>query len=124
LILAGVLTVVEGLGILVVTGWIFVGILREPPREAVTAWGAMGLLGAFGVGVAFTGRGVLRAARWSRAPAAVTQLLVLALGTQLAAHRAVAVFVGIAVITGVLLFVPSSTTAFVGVEDERSRGRG
>jgi hypothetical protein len=124
LILAGLLTVVEGLGILVVTGWLFVGILREPPREAVTAWGAMGLLGAFGIGVAFAGRGVLRAARWSRAPAAVTQLLVLALGAQLAARAAVAVFVAVAVVTGVLLFMPPSTAAFVGADDEKPDGDG
>jgi hypothetical protein len=124
LILAGVLTVVEGLGILVVTGWLLVGILREPPREAVTAWGATGLLGAFGIGVAFTGRGVLRAARWSRAPAAVTQLLVLALGSQLAAVTAVAVFVAIAVVTGVLLFLPPSTAAFVGVDGPKPRAPG
>jgi hypothetical protein len=119
LILAGALTVVEGLGILVVTGWIVVGILRERPAEALTAWGAAGLLGLFGAGVVVAGRGVLRAARWSRAPAAVTQLLLIAVSSQLPWVAVVALLVVLAVVTGVLLFLPPSTGAFVGVGIEK-----
>jgi hypothetical protein len=116
LTLAGALTVVEGLGILVVTGGIVVGILRERPAEPLTAWAAAGLLGLFGAGVVFAGRGVLQAARWSRAPAAVTQLLLVAVGTQLPWAAVVAVLVVLAVVIGVLVFLPPSTAAFVGAE--------
>lgn len=114
LILAGALTLLEGLGILVVTGWLVVGIVRERPAEAVTAWGAAGLLGLFGAGVVFAGRGVLRAARWSRAPAAVTQLLLIAVSSQLPWVAVVASLVALAVVVGVTLFLPPSTVAFVG----------
>jgi hypothetical protein len=114
LILAGTLTLLEGLGILVVTGWLVVGIVREHPAEAVTAWGAAGLLGLFGAGVVFAGRGVLRAARWSRAPAAVTQLLLIAVSSQLPQVAVVASLVALAVVVGVALFLPPSTAAFVG----------
>jgi hypothetical protein len=119
LILAGALSVVEGLGILVVTGWLVVGILRERPAGALTAWGAAGLLGLFGAGVVFAGRGVLRAARWSRAPTAVTQLLLVAVSAQLPWVGVVSVLVVLAVVTGVLLFLPPSTLAFVGAEDAK-----
>lgn len=119
LALAGALTVLEGLGILVVTGWLVVGILREAPAEAVTAWGAAGLLGLFGAGVVFTGRGVRRAARWSRAPTAVTQLLLIAVSSQLPWVAVVAALVSLAVVTGVLLFLRPSTAAFVGALDSK-----
>jgi hypothetical protein len=119
LTVAGTLTLIEGLGILVVTGWLVVGILRERPAEAMTAWGAAGLLGLFGAGVVFAGRGVLRAARWSRAPAAVTQLLLIAVSSQLPWVAVVAVLVVLAVVTGVLLFLPPSTAAFVSASAHR-----
>lgn len=124
LTLAGALVVVEGLGILVVTGWLVVGIIREAPAEAVTAWGAAGLLGLFGAGVVFAGRGVLQAARWSRAPAAVTQLLLIAVSSQLPWVAVVSVLVVLAVVSGVLLFLPPSTAAFVGPADETATERG
>jgi hypothetical protein len=126
LTLAGVLTVAEGLGILVVTGWLVVGILRERPAEPVTAWAAAGLLGLFGAGVSFAGRGVLRAARWSRAPTAVTQLLLVAVSSQLPWVAIVSVLVVLAVVVGVLLFLPPSTLAFVGDDQRRGddQGRG
>lgn len=113
---------VEGLGILVATGSLVVGILRDPPAEALTAWGAAGLLGLFGAGVVFAGRGVLRAARWSRAPAAVTQLLLIAVSAQLPWVAVVSVLVVLAVVTGVLLFLPPSTVAFVGVDHAKPAG--
>jgi len=116
-----VLTVVEGLGILVVTGWLFVGILRDPPAEALTAWGAAGLLSLFGAGVVFAGRGVLRAARWSRAPTTLTQLLLIAISAALPWAPVVAVIVALAIVTGVLLFLRPSTAAFVGVEDHQQQ---
>lgn len=122
LVLAGSLSVVEGLGILVVTGSLVVGILRERPAEALTAWGAAGLLGLFGAGVVFAGRGVLRAARWSRAPTAVTQLLLIAVSAQLPWVAVVSVLVVLAVVTGVLLVLPPSTLAFIGVEDAKPAG--
>ncbi len=122
LILAGALGVVEGLGIIVVTGWLVVGILRNPTVEAVTAWGAAGLLALFGAGVVFAGRGVLRAARWSRAPMAVTQLLLVAVSVQLPWVVVVSVLIVLAVVTGVLLFLPPSTLAFVGADDAEPAG--
>lgn len=121
LILAGVLTVIEGLGILVATGWLFIGILRDRPAEAITAWGAAGLLGLFGAGVVFAARGVLRAARWSRAPTTLTQLLLIAISAQLPWAGVVAVIVALAVVTGVLLFLRPSTAAFVGPQDRHLR---
>jgi hypothetical protein len=122
LIVAGALCVVEGLGILVVTGWLVVGIVSERPAEALTAWGAAGLLGIFGAGVVFAGRGVLRAARWSRAPAAVTQLLLIATSAQLPWVAVVSVLVVLAVVIGVLLFLPPSTVAFVGADHPKPVG--
>jgi len=100
--------------VLVVTGWLVVGIVREHPAEAVTAWGAAGLLGLFGAGVVFAGRGVLQTARWSRAPTAVTQLLLIAVSVQFPWVGVVSVLVVLAVVTGVLLVLPPSTHAFVG----------
>ncbi len=129
LILAGAIVLLEGLGILVITGWLAIGIIRDPPVSPITAWAATLLLGLFGIGVVVTGRGVLRVSRRSRAPAAVTQLLVLAIGSQLGTAVAVALFVGLSVVAGVMLFLPRSTAAFAPPEpvsdddDDVDRGR-
>ena len=116
LILAGAIVLLEGLGILVITGWLAIGIIRDPPVSPITAWAATLLLGLFGIGVVVTGRGVLRVSRRSRAPAAVTQLLVLAIGSQLGTAVAVALFVGLSVVAGVMLFMPRSSAAFAPPE--------
>jgi len=117
---AGGLTIAEGLALLVVAGWLGAGAARENLGHPMAAWVPVVLMVAFAVAVTLTGRGLLLAARWSRAPGVLTQLLVILTGTQLIPNPLlVAVCVAAAAIVLVMTFLRQSTAAFVADDEER-----
>jgi hypothetical protein len=71
----------------------------------------------YGAGLVYVGRGLARAARWSRGPAVLTQLIQLGLAWSFWGHSTswLAVLLGLAA-AGVLvaIFLPDSTRALVG----------
>jgi len=117
---AGALTLLAGLATLAAAGWLATDTVQDPPVNETAGWASVVLLAVFGAAVVVVGRGVLRVSGWSRGPAAVAALLLLAIGSQLTNSVAVALVVAASVITLVMLFLPLSTAAFLAAKRRRA----
>jgi hypothetical protein len=71
---------VEALGLLVVTVFLIVELVVSTPSNALGAVVIAALALVAALGLALVARGLLGAARWSRAPALVTNLILLPVG--------------------------------------------
>jgi hypothetical protein len=116
LLVAAVLVGLEAVVLLALGGTVLVaGLVGTPASWVYVGW-ITGTALAAGVALLFVARGLLAARRWSRAPALLTQLLVIAVAYEpLQALPALRwPILALAVVTIVALFVPSTNAALAG----------
>jgi hypothetical protein len=115
LIASAVLVGAEAVALIVLGGFVLLAGVVGQPASWVYVAGITGMAAAAGTALLFVARGLLAARRWSRSPAVLTQLLVLAVAYEpLRAVPAVRwTLIALAVTTVGLLFAPRTHAALI-----------